>query len=193
MGNIRVLESEKVYLSPIGMDDVYMFMFFMNKEDVRVLARSRRDLLNELNTKEMVEKLLKQEESFLIYRKDNDEKIGYALIMDRDEYNREASIALVIGKKENRGKGFGKDAMLLLLKHGFINLNLESMFLGVYEYNKSAIALYEHLGFKLVGKRRNAKILGNKKYNEVIMDLISEEYFELYGKKEMESYGILEL
>jgi RimJ/RimL family protein N-acetyltransferase len=190
MENIRALEGEQIYLTPVGSNDIETFMVFMNDEEVRILARSRRDVLNEYNTKEMVEKLQKYEESFLICRQDTHEKIGYALIMDRDEYNREASIALVIGKKENRGKGFGEEALKLLLKHGFINLNLESMHLGVYEYNETAIKLYEKVGFKWVGKRRNAKIIGNRKYDEVIMDMIADEYFALYGDQEMSKYDV---
>ena len=93
-------------------------------------------------------------------------------------------------KEENRGKGYGKEAIELLLKHGFINLNLESIYLGVYEYNGSAIKVYEKVGFKYVGKRRHSRILGNRIYDEIIMDMISEEYFQLYGNEEMNKYNL---
>ncbi|MHB9004905.1 MAG: GNAT family N-acetyltransferase, partial [Coriobacteriia bacterium] len=84
----------------------------------------------------------------------------------------------------------GQDAIKLLLKHAFINLNLESVYLGVYEYNKAAIHVYEKVGFKFVGKRRHSRIIGNRIYDEVLMDMIAEEYFALYGDAEMETYGI---
>jgi RimJ/RimL family protein N-acetyltransferase len=190
MSESMFLEGEKVYLNPIKLDDVHAMMKFMNNESIRVLARSRRDSMNEMNTKSMIENLLKNEEGFIIYRKNDNEKIGYALIMDRDEYNREAMLGISIEDKQDRGKGFGTESIKLLLKHGFINLNLESMHLGVYEYNESAIKVYEKVGFKHVGKRRNAKIIGNKKYGEVIMDMIADEYFELYGSNEMKKYGM---
>jgi len=191
MNESMFLENEKVYLNPIKTDDVETMIKFMNNESIRVLARSRRDSMNETNTKSMIEDMQKNEEVFIIFNKLNNEKIGYALIMDRDEYNREAMLGLSIEDKENRGKGFGKETIKLLLKHGFINLNLESMYLGVYSHNEYAIKVYEKVGFKYVGRRRNAKIIGNRKYDEIIMDMISDEYFELYGNDEMKKYGML--
>jgi RimJ/RimL family protein N-acetyltransferase len=190
MSEPMFLEGEKIYLNPIQNSDIQTMMKFMNNESIRILARSRRDAMNEANTKSMIEEMQKKDEGFIIIKKSDNEKIGYALLMDRDEYNREAMLGISIEDSQNRGKGFGVESIRLLLKHGFINLNLESMYLGVYEYNESAIRVYEKVGFKYVGKRRNAKIIGNKKYNEIIMDMISDEYFELYGNTEMRKYGM---
>jgi RimJ/RimL family protein N-acetyltransferase len=190
MSEAIFLEGEKVYLNPINANDIEDMIRFMNNENIRVLARSRRDSMNETNTKSMIEEMQKHDEVFMIYKKENNEKIGYALIVDRDEYNREAMLGISIENKGNRGKGYGTETIKLLLKHGFINLNLESMHLGVYSHNESAIKVYEKVGFKYVGKRRNAKIIGNRKYDEIIMDIISDEYFQLYGNDEMEKYGM---
>jgi RimJ/RimL family protein N-acetyltransferase len=181
MSASKFLETDRIYLSPIETEDIGFFIESMNDEDVRVLARSRRDVMNEVNAKEMVEDLQKNEEGFIIRRKEGDERIGYGLIVDHDKYNRQASLALVIGKKENRGMGFGGEAIKLLMRHAFIDLNLESLYLSVYEYNKPAMRLYEKVGFKVVGKRRNAVIVGNRRCGEVIMDMLADEYFELYG------------
>ncbi|HWP68640.1 MAG TPA: GNAT family protein [Rectinemataceae bacterium] len=186
----RFLEGEKIYLSTIESEDMAVFIKVMNSEDVRILARSRRDVMNEANAREMLENLMKREEGFIIRRKADDEAIGYGLLMDRDEYNREVMLAITIGDKGDRGRGFGEDAVRLLLKHAFIDLNMESVHLGVYEYNTSAIRVYEKAGFKFVGKRRHARIIGNKFYDEVVMDIVSSEYFALYGDKEMGKYGL---
>ena len=115
MSASKFYESERIYLSPIESDDIEFFIESMNDEDVRILARSRRDVMNEVNAKEMVEDLQKNEEGFIIRRKDGDERIGYGLIVDHDMYNRQASLALVIGKRENRGMGFGGEAIKLLM------------------------------------------------------------------------------
>ncbi len=186
----KFLEGEKVYLSEIRSEDIEVFVRIMNTEDARILARSRRDVMNDANAKEMVENLQKREEGFIIRRVADDEAIGYGLLMDRDEYNREAMLAITIGDARDRGRGFGREAIRLLLKHAFIDLNLESVFLGVYEYNAAAIHVYEKAGFKYVGKRRHSRIVGNRIYDEVIMDMIAEEYFPLYGDAEMKKYGL---
>lgn len=190
MNSTKFLVGEKIYLSEIRSEDVALFVRVMNEEDARVLARSRRDVMNEANAKEMVENLQTREEGFVIRRNGDDEAIGYGLLMDKDLYNREAMLAITIGDRENRGKGYGQEAIKLLLKHAFINLNLESLYLGVYEYNAAAIHVYEKVGFKLVGRRRHSRIIGNRIYDEVVMDMVADEYFSLYGDAEMEKYGI---
>jgi RimJ/RimL family protein N-acetyltransferase len=186
----KFLEGEKVYLSTVKTEDMALFIKVMNTEDVRILARSRRDVMNEANAGEMMENLMKREECFIIRRNADDEAIGYGLLMDRDEYNREVMLGVSIGDKGDRGKGYGEDAIKLLLKHAFIDLNMESVHLGVYEYNKVAIRAYEKVGFKFAGRRRHARIIGNKFYDEIVMDIVSEEYFTLYGDKEMEKFGL---
>ena len=134
--------------------------------------------------------ILKNDEVFIIYRKDTDTIIGDICLSDIDKINRSAMLGIGIGKDENRDKGFGKEALILMLKHAFINLNLESVSLGTYEYNKRAIHVYEKIGFTKVGRHRNAKIIGNKFFDDIIMDIISSEYFELYGNAEMQRYHL---
>lgn len=190
MGRERFLNGEVVFLSEIESSDAALFIRVMDDEEVRVLARSRRDVMNDGNVTKMLENLQRREEGFVVHRKDDGSAIGYALILDRDEYNREASLAISIAGEENRGKGFGRDAMKLLLKHAFIDLNLESVYLSAYEYNRRALGLYESLGFKPAGRRRHSRIIGNKIYDEIILDMIAAEYFSLYGDAEMGKYGL---
>jgi RimJ/RimL family protein N-acetyltransferase len=190
MGRERFLEGEVVFLSEIESSDAALFIRVMDDEEVRVLARSRRDVMNDGNVVKMLENLQRREEGFVVHRRDDGSAIGYALILDRDEYNREASLAISIAGEENRAKGFGRDAMRLLLKHAFIDLNLESVYLSAYEYNRRALGLYESMGFKPVGRRRHSRIIGNKIYDEIILDMIAAEYFSLYGDAEMEKYKL---
>jgi RimJ/RimL family protein N-acetyltransferase len=169
--------------------DVEIFMRCMNEETARMFARSRRDVMNDLNSREMLERLLKHDEAFIVRTVADDRAIGYALILDRDQLNREAMLSITLGEEEDRGKGYGTEAMLLLLEHSFLSLNLESVYLGVYEYNKRAVHLYEKIGFKLVGRRRHSRIIGSRIYDEFVMDMISDEYFQLYGNKALARLG----
>jgi RimJ/RimL family protein N-acetyltransferase len=190
MNPIRFLKAEHVYLSPAMSSDVELFIRSMNDETARMFARSRRDVMNDLNSKDMMERLLKHDEAFVVRSASDDAGIGYALILDRDQLNREAMLSITLGEEKNRGKGYGTEAMILLLEHAFINLNLESVYLGVYEYNKRAIKLYDKLGFKLVGRRRHSRIIGSRIYDEFIMDMISDEYFQMYGNTALENLSL---
>lgn len=181
MQPIRFLSGERVYLSPAMSQDAEIFLKGMNDPTARLFARSRRDAMNDLTTKDMLERLMKHDECFIIRRGENDEGIGYVLILDRDQLNREAMLAITICDEKDRGKGMGMEAMTLLLEHAFVNLNLESVYLSVYAYNSRAKRLYERLGFKSVGVRRHSRIVGDAIYDACIMDMISSEYFNRYG------------
>ena len=94
---------------------------------------------------------LESENSIYIVAKSNKEIIGFAgikILLD------EADIMNIVTKKIYRNQGIGT----LLLKNLISiskNLNLHSLSLEVNEENKTAIHLYENLGFKNIGIRKN--------------------------------------
>jgi len=190
MDGERFIEGEMVYLNPLREDNLYDLISIMNNEDIRLFARIKRDIVNETKMRERIKEIQKSDEGFLIYRNIDNEILGDARIVNIDKDNRTAMIGISIKKKEERGKGYGSESIKLLLKHAFINMNLEAISLCVYEYNKVAIKTYEKIGFKYVGKKRNAKRIGNRIFGELLMDMVSDEYFDLYGNSEMKKYGI---
>jgi RimJ/RimL family protein N-acetyltransferase len=66
--------------------------------------------------------------------------------------------------------------MRLLLDHAFNLLNLHSVMLGVYSFNDRAIRSYKSLGFKEIGRRRQARIIGPRMFDVVLMDLLADEF-----------------
>ncbi|MGB4722593.1 MAG: GNAT family protein, partial [Defluviitoga tunisiensis] len=81
--------------------------------------------------------------------------------------------------KEYLSKGYGTEAMELLLDYGFNALNLQNIMLEVFDYNKRAIKAYEKVGFKVIGKRRQAKFFNNKRYDIIFMDILKDEFLNI--------------
>ncbi|MFX0099236.1 MAG: GNAT family N-acetyltransferase, partial [Candidatus Hodarchaeota archaeon] len=69
------------------------------------------------------------------------------------------------------------------LKFCFNILNLNRVELGVYEFNTRAIHVYEKVGFKHIGKKRDDIFFEGKYYDHLMMDILQEEYRELYEKE----------
>ncbi len=44
------------------------------------------------------------------------------------------------------------------------------------EYNQRAINCYKKVGFKEFGRKREAKVFANRKYDIIYMDILAEEY-----------------
>ncbi|MHA1907970.1 MAG: GNAT family N-acetyltransferase [Candidatus Thorarchaeota archaeon] len=88
---------------------------------------------------------------------------------------------IVIFDVNNRGKGYGKDATLLLLDFGFNIIGLHNVSLFVYAFNKHAISFYEKIGFQRVGALREAAFIDGKRDDSVIMDIIKTDFIQRYG------------
>lgn len=93
-----------------------------------------------------------------------------------DTINRSAELGIMIGAKEEWNKGYGSEAMTLLLKHGFETLNLHRLFLRVYEENVRAVRAYEKAGFVFEGKMRQA-VYKHGNYDDVLfMSVLRSEW-----------------
>ena len=117
--------------------------------------------------------------NFAIVLKDSDKLIGNCSLEDMDLIHRNAVLGIFIGDEEERGKGYGKEAIKLLLEYGFNNLNLNNIMLNVYSFNTRAIKVYESLGFKKCGTRHKSHYFKGQYYDEIQMEILKEEYNEI--------------
>lgn len=90
--------------------------------------------------------------SFIIYKADV--AIGVCSFMNLDTRNQHAELSIVIGNQDYWSKGFGTLIMTQLLEWGFEGLNLNRLYLHVFDFNERAIGLYEKMGFVKEGVQR---------------------------------------
>lgn len=110
--------------------------------------------------------------------------VGSVSLKDIDNRNRTAELGVAIFEPKNFNKGYGTEAVTLILDVGFNVMNLNRIELNVYEFNNRAKHVYEKIGFKEIGKRRQFFFYGGQFYDSHLMDILAEEYFEKFGKKE---------
>lgn len=106
---------------------------------------------------------------------ETDEILGLISLMDIDSINRSASLHIMIGGHENRGKGIGTFAVMAMIDHAFNNLNLRRIELGVLENNIPAIRLYEKCGFIKEGLKRESNYKNGRYVGLIMMGLLREE------------------
>ncbi len=106
----------------------------------------------------------------------NGEIIGDVALQDIDNKNRSCSVGMGIAKLENRNKGYGKEAVRLILDYGFNNLGMERITASTVETNISAQQSLEKIGFVLEGKERKAIYFGGKRYDKYNYGLLVDEY-----------------
>lgn len=114
---------------------------------------------------------------------ESEKLIGVTGLHDIDHISRHAMFSIYIGEQEYRANGFGTEAVKLTVDFGFNMLNLHNIALFVIQFNKSAIRVYEKCGFKHAGVKRQSKILGNEKFDMLMMDILAEEFKSVYVKQ----------
>lgn len=103
--------------------------------------------------------------------------LGMISLVSIDHLNQTGELHLMIGEKENRGKGIGTFAINEMLHHAFCNYNLNRIELTVLEDNIPAQHLYEKVGFVREGMKREARFKDGKFINMYIYSILKKEYF----------------
>jgi RimJ/RimL family protein N-acetyltransferase len=113
---------------------------------------------------------------FTIYEKSTMRPIGTTDIFDVNFRWRTAQFGMQIGEADARGKGYGSEVVRLMLDYAFTALGLNNVMLAVAEYNLAGRRAYEKAGFREIGRRRQADIMGGIVYDEIYMDCIASEF-----------------
>ena len=110
---------------------------------------------------------------FTIYERATGRPIGNTELHGIDHRNRSAEFGILIGEPDARGRGYGTEAVRLVLDYAFVALGLHNVMLTVYEFNLAGRRAYEKAGFREIGRRRQARLMGGRLWDEVFMDCIA--------------------
>lgn len=113
---------------------------------------------------------------FMIVLKRTNELLGEVVLNEIDLINRSANIRIGIQGTQHRGKGYGTEAMIQMLRYGFNTLKLHRIHLGVYTFNPRAIHVYEKIGFKREGLQRDALYIDGKYHDMITMAILEDEF-----------------
>ena len=180
MKYFKKLVGDNIYLSPRNMEDAEKFVEWLNDFQVTDYTGRSAKLLTLEGEKEYLQKNVNSEANFAIIRLEDDKMIGSVSLEQISHIHRGATLGIFIGDKDGRNKGFGTEAVRLILDYGFNYLNLNNINLHVMEFNERAIACYKKCGFKEYGRRRKCYFLNGKYYDKIEMDILSEEFKEEY-------------
>lgn len=102
--------------------------------------------------------------------------IGDVALQNIDMRDRSCSVGMGIAKLCNRGKGYGQQALKLILQHGFCYVGLERITANTLEMNQGAQRALEKLGFTLEGRERKAVYMNGKRWDRLNYAILKEEY-----------------
>ncbi|MCL2884711.1 MAG: GNAT family N-acetyltransferase [Oscillospiraceae bacterium] len=177
MPYFRKIVGERLYLSPFDADDTESYTnwaAWMNNRTVADNFGGYHNLVSLSSAKKALEEL--KGYRFAIVLLDDDTLIGHISLHDIDHVNRNAFLGIFIGEEAHRNKGYGAEAIRLVLDYGFRTLNFNNVMLSVHADNASGIACYKKVGFREAGRRREGIFKDGKYVDKLFMDILAREF-----------------
>ncbi len=118
---------------------------------------------------------------FIVERKESGEAIGFLVATGRNSPDHEQYWRRVIINE--RGKGYGKEAMNLLMAWAFEDAGAHRGWLDCKDYNDRALHVYESLGLQREGLLRETLFVDGKYENLVVLGILEDEWRERNKEK----------
>jgi RimJ/RimL family protein N-acetyltransferase len=119
---------------------------------------------------------------FEIHAADDGRLLGNCGIMDVDRFDHHGEVGIFIGDPADHGRGFGRDAIVTLLRFAFETLCLNTVRIRAIDGNERAIGLYRSLGFADVGTYREGRYVRGRFHDVVLLDMTRKEFDTHYAK-----------
>jgi len=182
----NLFEGKLVRLAGIEPEEVSksFVQWHRDSEYMRLLDTDPPRLHSSKAIKEWIEKDLEKQTDmywFAVRALEDDRLVGDITLSVINWGSRDAFAGIGIGEREFWGKGYGSDAMQLLLRYAFTELNLRRVSLTVFEFNQRAQRSYEKVGFRLEGRQRQIMQREGRRWDILYMGILREDWMENYG------------
>lgn len=164
----------QINLRALKKSDSNLILNWMKNEKLRYLIGTVYPITELEHENWFQNRMLEKDNRMFVIDLDNKKSIGIVGFKNLDWVNRNSELFIYIGDEEYWGKGYGTQALELIIKFAFNNLNLHMLYLEAFSYNKNATKTYERLGFKQDGILRQSKFQDGKYYDKIIMSKINE-------------------
>ena len=186
-----MLIGERINLVPTKREYIESYIRWINDPEITQFTVMYRPMTREME-ENWYDNLLERENDFLfaiVVLEENDQEIliGNCGVHQVNWKDRVGECGIMIGEKNYLGKGYGTEAIELLMDYGFKTLNLNRIELKVYDFNQRAIHCYEKLGFVREGLKRQAVFINGDYHDILIMGILQQEWKEKSNEKNDES------
>jgi len=98
--------------------------------------------------------------------------LGMIDVFDFNPTHHRAGIGIIIADRQFRGKGYGGEALKLVVDYCKTHLQLHQLYANILEENNVSIQLFEQAGFELAGVKKDWNLVQGIYKNELLYQLI---------------------
>jgi diamine N-acetyltransferase len=103
-----------------------------------------------------------------------DKEIGLIDVFDFEPKDRRAALGILIADASERGKGYGAETLKLICNYCFKHLAMHQVYANITEGNETSVKLFENLGFKRVGVKKDWTYVNGRFKDEILYQLINK-------------------
>ena len=171
------LKGEHIYLRALEPEDLEFIHEIENNEDIWEISNTQTPYSKYL-IKQYLENAHKDifevKQLRLVISSYTNEALGMIDLFDFDFKNSRAGIGVLVKDSINRKKGFGKEALQLLINYSFKHLNLHQLYCNISEDNQASIKLFTSQGFNEIGLKKDWNFTNGNFKIEYLFQLIKK-------------------
>jgi RimJ/RimL family protein N-acetyltransferase len=173
-----MIVGEKVALGPLNRQHLPLYMRWFNDLDVMRTYSVRWSPRTQEETEQWFQRVTRDEQAvgFSVYARERMIPLGYTMLHNINHYHETADFDIILGEKSHWGQGFGTEATQLTLDYGFTALNLHNIMLTVRSFNERAVRAYQRAGFRIFGRRREARQFAGQWHDVIYMECLASEF-----------------
>jgi len=186
---IKIYETDRLFVSPFleeDLNDETYNSWFYDQEVTKYNShglfpytkKQKESFMNEIDSKERIvwKVMLSQKITEFDTHKIASIWIGNISLQSFNWINRSAEFAIVLGDKNYWGKGYGTEALRLLIDHGFNKLHLNRIWTGTASINVGMNKIATNLGMDAEGQFREAVYLDGDYEDVTVYGILKEEW-----------------
>ena len=175
------LTGQKIKLRPLQSSDLDAIQYAYTDLDLQLITDGDSPPLTDVQVRTFWEAIIANPGANLRYFAiqslgENGQFVGACSLQQIDLRNRHAELGIWMGGREQRGLGYGTEALRLLLVYAFEVLRLDKVHLGAYDFNEGGLRAYERVGFRYEGRLQNMLHYEGRYWDEWPMRILRSEW-----------------
>lgn len=173
-----IIKGKFVTLRAIEKEDLPQFKVWANAPEIQYLVGGWHFPTNAIDQAKWFENLSihSLNQRFAIETEERG-LIGSATLVEINWKDRNAVEGLIVGDKEIRGKGYGTDTVMAIMRYAFEELGLHRLATTIIEYNEASLYLHtKKCGWKEEGRQKDWYFRKGRFWERIIIGVTREDY-----------------
>jgi methionyl-tRNA formyltransferase/RimJ/RimL family protein N-acetyltransferase len=169
--------AKRVRLRALRREDSALLYEWINQREL-VIFNAPYHPVSEVDHESWLESMMKKRFDLVIFVIEDiasGQALGSCQLFNINWRHRSAELQIRLGDQRFQNQGLGSEAVQLLCRFGFADLNMHRIYLNVFKNNERAIGAYRKCGFVEEGVMREAAFIDGQWLDVTLMALLNDQ------------------